>query len=248
GPYLHLPEGSYRLSFRCEAGSPRMAGQPVLGLEIIVLSRFQQGWQDFTAAELQTGGGSLIFEVPPGHSIESPDAGRFEFRFFHFGNASLTITSVELERHSPRVELAPEPRRWRMVGRLQTSWIGARDGRRRALRLPPPPPRPRAFTDRRSRSYEARRRRARARRAAAPAAAERAPRGAPPDRYHRQLPIRNAAPGFRAYRGIEPTLRNQIPFCRSAAEPARLRRARFGALRHPARPGPSQLGHISVAR
>src|ERR1051326_1182798 len=31
GPYLHLPEGSYRLSFRCEAGSPRMAGQPVLG-------------------------------------------------------------------------------------------------------------------------------------------------------------------------------------------------------------------------
>src|SRR5437588_9108683 len=130
----------------------------------------------------------------------------------------------------------------------RTGGIGARDGRRRALRLPPPPPRPRAFTDRRSRSYEARRRRARARRAAAPAAAERAPRGAPPDRYHRQLPIRNAAPGFRAYRGIEPTLRNQIPFCRSAAEPARLRRARFGALRHPARPGPSQLGHISVAR
>ena len=127
GPYLHLPEGSYRLSFRCEAGSPRMAGQPVLGLEIIVLSRFQRGWQDFTAAELQTGGGSLIFEVPPGHSIESADAGRFEFRFFHFGNASLTITSVELERHSPRVELAPEPRRWRMLGRLQKSWIGGRD-------------------------------------------------------------------------------------------------------------------------
>ena len=127
GPYLHLPEGSYRLSFRCEAGSPRMGGQPVLGLEIIVLSRFQRGWQDFTAAELQTGGGSLIFEVPPGHSIESADAGRFEFRIFHFGNASLTITSVELERHSPRVEQAPEPRRWRMLGRLQKSWIGGRD-------------------------------------------------------------------------------------------------------------------------
>src|ERR1044071_290529 len=42
GPYLHLPEGSYRLSFRCQAGSPRMAGQPVLGVEIIVLSRFQR--------------------------------------------------------------------------------------------------------------------------------------------------------------------------------------------------------------
>jgi hypothetical protein len=117
-----------------------MAGQPVLGLEIIVLSRFQRGWQDFTAAELQTGGGSLIFEVPPGHSIESPDAGRFEFRFFHFGNASLTITSVELERRSPRVEQAPEPGRWRMLGRLQKSWIGARgrDGAVTVSRYAPP--------------------------------------------------------------------------------------------------------------
>src|ERR1051326_2148453 len=61
GPCLHLPEGSYRLSFRCEAGSPRMAGQPVLGVEIIVLSRFQRGWGDFTSAELQNAGGSVVF-------------------------------------------------------------------------------------------------------------------------------------------------------------------------------------------
>src|SRR5258708_32902200 len=117
-----------------------MAGESGLGLEIIVLSGFQGGWQDFTAAELQTGGGSLIFEVPPGHSIESADAGRFEFRFFHFGNASLTITSVELERHSPRVEQAPEPRRWRMLGRLQKSWIGgrARNGAVTVSRRAPP--------------------------------------------------------------------------------------------------------------
>src|SRR5207302_9224281 len=45
GPYLHLPEGSYRLSFRCEAGSPRLAGQPVFGLEVIVPRRLQLGWQ-----------------------------------------------------------------------------------------------------------------------------------------------------------------------------------------------------------
>ncbi|HEY4469686.1 MAG TPA: WcbI family polysaccharide biosynthesis putative acetyltransferase [Stellaceae bacterium] len=140
GPYLHLPEGSYRLSFRCEAGSPRMAGQPVLGLEVIVLSRFQRGWRDFTAADVQTGGGSLIFEVPPGHSIDSSDAGRFEFRFFHFGNASLIITDVELERHSPRAEHEPEPRRWRMLGRLQKSWIGRRnrDGAVTVSRYAPP--------------------------------------------------------------------------------------------------------------
>jgi hypothetical protein len=145
GPYLHLPEGSYRLSFRCQAGSPRMAGQPVLGVEIIVLSRFQRGWRDFTSAELQAGGGSVIFEVPPGHSIDSADAGRFEFRFFHFGNASLTITNIELEQlpqrvEQPRVEHEPEPRRWRMLGRLQKSWIGRRDreGAVRVSRYAPP--------------------------------------------------------------------------------------------------------------
>src|SRR5579863_7070349 len=52
GPYLHLPEGRYRLSFRCRSATPRLAAQPVLGVEIIVLSRFQQQWRDFTAAEL----------------------------------------------------------------------------------------------------------------------------------------------------------------------------------------------------
>src|SRR5580700_11683887 len=40
GPYLHLPLGRYRLTFRCQHGKPRMTGQPVLGVEIIVLSRF----------------------------------------------------------------------------------------------------------------------------------------------------------------------------------------------------------------
>jgi hypothetical protein len=127
GPYLHLPAGTYRLSFRCEAGSPRMALQPVLGVEIIVLSRFQRGWRDFTAADLQSGAASLAFEVPPEHSIDSADAGRFEFRFFHLGNSALTITEVELERLSRGAEDTPEPPRWRMLGRLQKSWIGRRD-------------------------------------------------------------------------------------------------------------------------
>ena len=104
GPYLHLPAGTYRLSFRCQAGAPRMAMQPALGVEIIVLSRFQQAWRDFTAAELQGGSASLTFEVTPEHSIDSADAGRFEFRFFHFANAALAITSVDLERLSDDVQ------------------------------------------------------------------------------------------------------------------------------------------------
>src|SRR4051794_24009657 len=123
GPYLHLPAGTYRLSFRCQAGAPRMAAQPVLGVEVTVLSRFQQAWRDFTAAELQSGGASLTFEVALKHSIEDEDAGRFEFRFFHFSNAAVAITAVELERLTDEVQGATAPRHWRMLGRLQKSWI-----------------------------------------------------------------------------------------------------------------------------
>src|SRR6202040_2610544 len=60
----------------------------------------------------------------------SEDAGRFEFRFFHFTNASLAITEVELEWLSGEARGATGRRRWRMLGRLQKSWIGfrGRDG------------------------------------------------------------------------------------------------------------------------
>ena len=64
GPYLHLPRGRYRLTFRCPRRSAADAAQPVLGVEIIVLSRFQQQWRDFTGAELAGGSGALDFEVP----------------------------------------------------------------------------------------------------------------------------------------------------------------------------------------
>jgi hypothetical protein len=128
GPHLQLPEGHYRLSFRCRSGAPRLAAQPVLGVEIIVLSRFQLKWRDFTAAELDSGAGSLDFAVSPEHSIEGENQGRFEFRFFHLGNAGLAITAVELERLTAEQVPAGEPRLWRMLGRLQKSWLGRRSG------------------------------------------------------------------------------------------------------------------------
>ena len=81
-------------------------GQPVLGIEIIVLSRFQQRWRDFTAAELAGGLGALDFDVPPEHSLEGENEGRYEFRFFHLGNADLAITAVDLEQLP---EDAPSP-------------------------------------------------------------------------------------------------------------------------------------------
>jgi len=125
GPYLHLPAGFYRLTFQCKAGMPRMKAQPVLGVEAIVLSRFQQGWADFTAGDVAGGSGSLVFEVPPEHSLEGDNEGRFEFRFFHFGNADLAITAVELERLWDEAR-ADAPRRWRLLGRLNKSWLGRR--------------------------------------------------------------------------------------------------------------------------
>ncbi len=127
GPYLHLPKGHYRLAFRSRCGRPSMAAQPVLGIDIVVLSRFQQQWRDFTAAELTSGGGSLEFEVTDEHSLESENEGRFEFRFFHLGNADVAITDVQLDMLAPGDAAGPVLSRWRLLGRLQKSWFGWRD-------------------------------------------------------------------------------------------------------------------------
>lgn len=132
GPYMHLPEGRYRLAFRCECRSPRWSGQPVLGVEVIVLSRFQRVWRDFTAAELAEGLAFIDFEVPREHSLEGENEGRFEFRFFHLGNADLTIAAVTVEALAEdQDEDEPPPlteSRWRLLGRLQTSWRARRGG------------------------------------------------------------------------------------------------------------------------
>ncbi|MGD9616076.1 MAG: WcbI family polysaccharide biosynthesis putative acetyltransferase [Alphaproteobacteria bacterium] len=132
GPYLHLPQGRYRLRFRAGCFRPRMTAHPVLGVEIIVLSRFQQQWKDFTAADLAGGSGALDFEVPPEHSLEGGNEGRYEFRFFHLGNAALAIASVDLEKlpdDAPPPESVDPPAgtsQWRLLGRLDRSWLGRR--------------------------------------------------------------------------------------------------------------------------
>ncbi len=128
GPYLHLPEGNYRLSFRCRAAIPRFSALPVLGADIMVLNRFQLAWRDFTAAELADGTGSLDFAVPPEHSLEGENEGRFEFRFFHLGNAGFAITAVELAMLSAGTAPAVRPPTWRLLGRLQKTWVGRRGG------------------------------------------------------------------------------------------------------------------------
>jgi hypothetical protein len=126
GPYWRLPSGSYRLGFRCRAGQPRLAGQPVLGVEIIALNRNQQAWRDFTAEELCSGDGSLDFEVPPPLSLEAGEEARFEFRFFHLGNADLTISAVDLRQLDEDAALPAGLREWRLLGRLSKTLLGKR--------------------------------------------------------------------------------------------------------------------------
>ena len=128
GPYWQLRAGSYRLSFRCRPGKPRLPSEPVLGVEVIAMNRVQLAWRDLTAAELQGETGSLDFAVPPILGLGAGDEARLEFRFFHLGNADLTITAVDLQGIENKEARSAPPRMWRMLGRL--------DGGRPFLQLP----------------------------------------------------------------------------------------------------------------
>ena len=118
GPYWQLRAGAYRLSFCCRPGKPRLPGEPVLGVEVIAMNRVQLAWRDLTAAELQGETASLDFAVPPILGLGAGDEARLEFRFFHLGNADLTITAVDLQRAESEEAGPAPPRVWRMLGRL----------------------------------------------------------------------------------------------------------------------------------
>src|SRR6202030_1355691 len=128
GPYWQLRAGSYRLSFRCRPGKPRLPNEPLLGAEVIAMNRVQLAWVDLTAAELKGETASLDFTVPPILGLGAGDEARLEFRFFHLGNADLTITAVDLQGIENMETRPAPPRIWRMLGRL--------DGGRSLLQLP----------------------------------------------------------------------------------------------------------------
>jgi hypothetical protein len=123
-----LRAGFYRLSFRCRPGKPRLPSEPVLGVEVIAMNRVQLAWRDLTAAELQGEIASLDFTVPAALGLGAGDEARLEFRFFHLGNAGLTITAVDLQGIENMETRPAPPRIWRMRGRL--------DGGRSFLQLP----------------------------------------------------------------------------------------------------------------
>ncbi|MBV8507138.1 MAG: hypothetical protein JOZ11_15190 [Alphaproteobacteria bacterium] len=119
GPYWQLRAGSYRLSFRCRPGKPRLPSEPVLGVEVIAMNRVQLAWRDLTTAELQGETGSLDFAVPPSLGLGAGDEARLEFRFFHLGNADLTIAAVDLQGIENEEPRRVPPKMWRMLGRLR---------------------------------------------------------------------------------------------------------------------------------
>jgi hypothetical protein len=124
GPYWLLPTGCYRLTFRAAARRLRRPEAAVLGVEIIALNRLQQAWRDFTAAELAAGAAALAFTVPPELDLDAGDGARFEFRFFHLGNADLSLSAIALENGDADEEPAAAMRRWRLFGRLRARALG----------------------------------------------------------------------------------------------------------------------------
>ena len=110
-PDLRLPNGWYRLSVCCWPGPPRIASQPVLGVEVVARTRLfdphdparllgaKASWKirrDFTAEALQDGHGWIDFEVPAELSLEDGKGVRFEVNLIHLTNADLRITAVDL--------------------------------------------------------------------------------------------------------------------------------------------------------
>jgi hypothetical protein len=134
GPYWRLPAGAYRLAFRCRCGRPRLSAEPVLGVEVIAMNRVQLAWRDLTAAELEGEAGALFFSVPPMLGLGAGDEARVEFRFFHMGNAPLTIADVALHGPDTDAQAPDAPRLWRMLGRLELTAIAQRRAGRVAVR------------------------------------------------------------------------------------------------------------------
>ena len=126
GPYWQLPSGAYRLDFRCRSGEPRLPSAPVLGVEVIAMNRVQLAWLDFTAGELAAELGSVEFTIPRELGLGAGDEARLEFRFFHLGNADLTIGAVDLRPTQSGEIRPPRTRSWRLLGRLEKTMIAKR--------------------------------------------------------------------------------------------------------------------------
>jgi hypothetical protein len=126
GPLCTLEAGDYELALRCRVGAPRVPELPVLGVEVVALGPGQQVWRDFCADEL-AGEGTVRFRVPPDLGGAPSEAAKFNFKFFHFANADLTLASVELR---PLALAQADTTRYRLLGRMAPRKIARSHGGR----------------------------------------------------------------------------------------------------------------------
>ncbi len=126
GPFLRLPRGRHRLSFRCQVRQLIRDDGPILGLEIIAQNRILRAWRDYTATELADEQ-FLCFDVPSELAMGSGADSPFEFRFSHFGKALITMADMRLQDEPASADSAVETSDvgpWRMLGRL-SRWPSA---------------------------------------------------------------------------------------------------------------------------
>jgi len=124
GPHWWLRSGIYRLAFRADVARIRLSGQPSLALEIIAQNRMRACWRDFTASELSQPC-TVDFSVPETMGAGTGEESRFEFKFFHLDNGTITLADVTLERIGDGIAPAT-PSLWRHLGSLHKSWAARR--------------------------------------------------------------------------------------------------------------------------
>jgi hypothetical protein len=122
-PGLSLSSGSYCLRISCRAETPRATIHPVLEASVIARNRILHAWRDYTMDDLACGDTSLYFDVPPELGLDSGEAGEFDVKLMHCGNASLLVDAVELLRVQER---PAQINCWRLLDRLRVAPRGTR--------------------------------------------------------------------------------------------------------------------------
>lgn len=103
---LRLPVGHYRLEIGCALKSARdMSG---VALEITVVTRdgFALGTGQFTAQDLQAGGGSFEFSLPLDLSLDAGVPRTIDVRLRNLRNADVVLRSLDLRRLSAKADVA----------------------------------------------------------------------------------------------------------------------------------------------
>jgi Polysaccharide biosynthesis enzyme WcbI len=114
-----LQAGLYRLRFQCHLSTVIIPAMPILAVEVLVVLDRYQAYRDFTAGELASGSGEMIFLVPAELGSEQKNPPAFDFRFHRLADADIAVTQWDLEPLVCRVQ-RQTPNKWRLLWRLRS--------------------------------------------------------------------------------------------------------------------------------